>query len=520
MRTLATAAGALLVYLIWKSLSWGMTGDAPLFHYIAWLMSEGLVPYRDIFDFNMPGVYVVHLAVLAIGGPGDLAWRLFDLGALAAIAVLLYLFCRPQSGRWGAAAAALLFGLYHLASGHWVAGQRDFLLCGILLAAMLAICRPLEGPRSRIWLVAAGLVLGLGVTIKPFAGLAWLVLAAAAGLLTPGSPRRRWVAAAIVLAAGTVPLIAVVAWLAAAGALGPFLEILLDYTLPFYGGFGVGPLGAWRHPGPGVDGWPFLLFFVFLGLLGLSARVEPGGAPRRWLALLGFAYGVVHYALQGKGWGYHYYPLVCFLLALAAPVLRAAAGSEAGWGRFAGRSWREAALSLSPRQVGAATFALAVVALGVGGATGRSIFDLADTYGERGRALVADLSKLVPPGESVQALDDTYANATLALLRLEIRQPTPFITDTPLFADPADPRIRRLQKSFVADLAAKHPAAVVVAKHNMVRRNFDRVRELPGLGAFLQEHYTVAVNRPRAYVIWLRKDLAAPKAPSGAGGSR
>ena len=55
-------------------------------HYIAWLIAQGAVPYRDAFDMNLPGVYLLHLAVLQVGGPGDLAWRLFDLGWLAATA--------------------------------------------------------------------------------------------------------------------------------------------------------------------------------------------------------------------------------------------------------------------------------------------------------------------------------------------------------------------------------------------------------------------------------------------------
>src|SRR3990172_3652857 len=52
-------------------------------HYIAWLLTQGAVPYRDAFDMNVPGVYLVHLAVLAVGGSGDWPWRLFGLCWLA-----------------------------------------------------------------------------------------------------------------------------------------------------------------------------------------------------------------------------------------------------------------------------------------------------------------------------------------------------------------------------------------------------------------------------------------------------
>ena len=56
-------------------------------HYIVWLISQGAVPYRDTFDMNMPGVYLIHLAVLAVGGAGDLAWLVFERGWLAVAGV-------------------------------------------------------------------------------------------------------------------------------------------------------------------------------------------------------------------------------------------------------------------------------------------------------------------------------------------------------------------------------------------------------------------------------------------------
>ena len=85
------------------------------------------MPYRDAFD-RLPGFYLLHLAVLRVGGAGDWAWRLFDLGWLAATCGLLLAYCHRISHGWAAVSAALLFALYHLSGGAWHAGQRDFLL--------------------------------------------------------------------------------------------------------------------------------------------------------------------------------------------------------------------------------------------------------------------------------------------------------------------------------------------------------------------------------------------------------
>jgi hypothetical protein len=78
---LAAAAGSLL----WRSLDWPLVGDASIFHFIAGQMQMGAVPYRDIVDINMPLIYFIHLAVVAMGGMGDVAWRAFDLTASALI---------------------------------------------------------------------------------------------------------------------------------------------------------------------------------------------------------------------------------------------------------------------------------------------------------------------------------------------------------------------------------------------------------------------------------------------------
>ena len=74
--TLALAVVVTLVgWLAWRSLGWPLVHDAPLMNYVAWRIAEGAVPYRDLFDMNFPGVYLLHLlaknAVQSLFGVGD-----------------------------------------------------------------------------------------------------------------------------------------------------------------------------------------------------------------------------------------------------------------------------------------------------------------------------------------------------------------------------------------------------------------------------------------------------------------
>src|SRR5688572_31820122 len=83
--------------LAWRSRSWPLVHDAPILHYIAWRLADGAAPYRDVFDMNQPGVYLLHLAVLKTLGAGDVAWRAFDLAWLALTALAVAAVAAP----WG-----------------------------------------------------------------------------------------------------------------------------------------------------------------------------------------------------------------------------------------------------------------------------------------------------------------------------------------------------------------------------------------------------------------------------------
>src|SRR5438477_11800905 len=55
------------------SLSWRMQHDAPLMMYFGWLQdAHGFVPYRDIFDMNMPGAHIAYMLIGKLLGYSDL----------------------------------------------------------------------------------------------------------------------------------------------------------------------------------------------------------------------------------------------------------------------------------------------------------------------------------------------------------------------------------------------------------------------------------------------------------------
>src|SRR2546428_729642 len=224
---LAVLAGA----LAWRSRGWPLIHDAALMHYIAWRIGEGAVPYRDLFDMNFPGVYLLHMIVLKLFGSSDAGWRAFDLIWLTATSLAAAALAAPW-GRLAAAGAGLFFAVYHLAAGAWQTGQRDFLLCPFLLLAALGVARWAERPGRPASLAWGGLALGAGITVKPHAGLFAAALLVFVAVVARRTGRSVACAAAILAAAVAVAPAAATSWLAAKGALAAWREIVFDYLLP------------------------------------------------------------------------------------------------------------------------------------------------------------------------------------------------------------------------------------------------------------------------------------------------
>ncbi|HEY3099202.1 MAG TPA: hypothetical protein VGL14_09855 [Methylomirabilota bacterium] len=463
--------GLLVVVLLVRSLPWPLIQDAPVMHYIAWRIGEGDVPYRDLYDINQPGVYVLHLALLRTLGAGDGAWRAFDLGWLAATAAAVAWL----AARWGAISAAgagLGFTAYHLAGGAWQAGQRDFLLCVFLVAGALGVARWLE-MRGGAWsLAGAGLALGAAVGVKPYAvlfagALGVLVLVAAARRCGAGGTLRAL--GVYVAGAAAVPT-ALGLWLALAGALRAWADIVFGYALPVYGHLGrAAPWFGYRWPG-----WiPFgVAVIAVLVAAAASRRLDA----RHLVAAVGVVYGVVHYVGQAKGSEYHLYPLAAFVCVLAFAALTPTLSARRAW-------------------LGVGTALMLAVVLVLLAAKGLEASDAPWIWDKerRVRVLVDDLRGGLAPGDTVQVLD--VADGGLhALLRLHVAQPTRFVYDVFFFHEAERPVVRALRAEFIAALEARPPRFIVLMR-GWPSGDYDRIRYFPALAELLARRYDVVVTR-------------------------
>ena len=471
------------------SFHWPLIHDVPLMNYIAWRIATGAVPYRDIFDMNMPGTYLIHILALRLFGSSDLGWRLFDLLWLLVTAVVLYLFCRPMSP-WAGLLSAALFVSYHLSLGALSLGQRDFLLCLFLITGAHLLARSIEAGGRGVLSFFAGLSLGFGTTIKPHAILYEAgALVALVGFLAQNR-RQSWKWPGLVFLAGAAVAPAAMAlWLIKVGGLQPLVQMVTGYLIPYYpklGGVSAAAL-AWQILKPN-------LFWVMLSVAApfVVPRLRSGNSPRYALAIVGAAYGVGHYALQERGWWYHEYPFHLFLCIAVALCLG---------GLLSQPEWKPRLLALLcllmfAYPLTAACYRVAAQPMSGEEALGKK--DLLD-------GLVAYLRPRIDPAHDTVQTMDTAAGGVDALWVLHIREATRFMYDFHLLYFDNEPFVRQMRSEFMSELRTARPKYVILFRWSWPPpSDYQRFQNFPEFCRWLDDFYVMEHEQPAYRIFRLR----------------
>jgi len=327
--------------------------------------------------------------------------------------------------------------------------------------------------RGGAWsLGGAGLALGAAIGLKPYA----VVFAGALGVIVVVTAVRRGdVIEAIrslvaYVAGGLAVPVALGAWLALAGGLRAWVDVIFGYALPVYGH--LGRSAPWL--GHRWLGW-IPLGLAAVGAL-VAALVTRRADARHLVAAVGIVYGVVNYVGQAKGSEYHLYPLATFVFLLAFSALKPAL--------TVGRAWLNATFTV--------VLAASLVLLTAKGLEASDAVWMWDKE-RRVRVLVDDLSRGLAPGDTVQVLD--VADGGLqALLRLHVRQPTRFLYDVFFFHEADRPVVRAIRAEFVAALEARPPRFIVLMR-GWPSGDYDRIRYFPALADLLARRYDIVVTR-------------------------
>jgi len=468
---------ALLIVQAGYSTRWPIAHDeAPLFYEAFLMRAEGLVPYRDLFDFQMPGSFIAYSILGRLSGFDSFRIRILDLTILTALLAITF-FALRRFGKTPALAAAILFGLKYLQGGPSMALQREYLLLIFVAFAVWISMRDELTLKHRITL---GLLFGLAAVIKPHAAIGLIPIlffdisdmVKRLKLTLPTAAVRSILPAA---AGFLIPVLAMVAWLGLTGALTPFITIAANYW-PLYSqvnGQMEVTAGAARMS---------LLLNQFLRLGGNGLWLIPAfigiyfnqNKKTYLLASLALCYAI-YPAFSGQFFPYHYIPFTYFIILLASLSIP----------------------TFDLRPMTFSSFILTIFLLlpsqtFIRQLEGKPIATSTDRAEEISRFLEKNLQK----GDTVQPLDWT-GGTLLAMLETRAHIATPYIFDFYFYHHVSNPYIQSLRADFMNDLQAASPRFIieVTAIDKPWITGPDTSRKFPELREFLNKNYSIAIQK-------------------------
>lgn len=495
--------GALLVLLAVLSLKWRMIHDLPIMMYLAFLMDRfGYVPYRDFFDFNMPGTYLIHLFIGKIFRYGDFGFRLFDLLYLGAILTTTW-FWLKNINRKVAWCGVVLFGLVYLGYGPYMSMQREYL---IILPVSAAILVSASFPRlsHAVRFFVVGFLFGLSATIKPQAALGFpLVFLFQAGeikkqdngFLSVSGFSQILLSALVGFAS---PIVILLAYLWQAGALVYFFDMVRNY-LPLYSSLSGGhqTLFGFQRAQYLIKGFLSLgscdlwLMPAAIGIFISFFHSDHTPTQKRqvrlliWLAVL---YGI-YPVFAGKFWTYHYL-IFCYFVVLLSSLCFVE--QRKGLHKLQ-RAFPVVIILL-------VIFLRVISPLKIV----ERIRDLKEVP-RIGRVdeIAGGLKSHVKPGTKVQPLDWT-GGAVHAMLIAQAQIATPFVYDFHFYHHVSSEYIQNLRRRFLKDLTASNPRFIIqIRTAKPWVSGFDTTREFEELQNLLNANYS-EVFEGNGYAIYER----------------
>ena len=497
--------GAAIVFGGWSLLSvtWPLSGDAGVFAWMADTVHRGGAPYADSWDTKGAAAWLPSLLVETVFGRTAWGIRLFDIAmvvaALAAMRSIARRLGQPGDGR----VAITLYALWYASLDFWQSAQPD----GWVASWLVIACWCALSGRA-MWIVAAGVLVGFATLVKPFylgyIVVLWIVVATSRSR-TQSQRLAQGALAALGVAVGVGAVLALTAhWHGLAG----FWEVQ-RWNRDVYARLG----DPWLTRIPAIFKGALIMPWGIVAPMALFGAIRPTREHRRTIAALtvGFLGAVAGVMLQGKGWMYHWLPMLPFLALLAdigfASLRAETAGEIAGRFRFLALTLALSVAIITPlqqfyRYVRSRSSAESVAAYEAHefryyGRHAGSVYTIVDS-----------LSRVSSDSARILVWAMQPAPQYLAGLRL----PTRYAVIRPLY-DGAGTEIRaQYRAAFVSEMIAAParwwllPTSALLSREEELRGN--RIEAFPGAVNLLHSAYRAA-DSTAEWIVYERKPVAA-----------
>lgn len=324
--------------------------DQGIYAMVASGLLDGKLPYRDIWDFKPPGIYLLYAVAFGALGESMLAPRILEVVGFVGIALAFQRLGKVYFGsRTAGLLAAAVACLVYAQMEFWHSGQPESFGAFFIVGALVLTARNPAGRRQRYlnW-AGIGILFGCAFLLKPPLGGGALVCAAYLGRQVALEHERPAIAIVPFLVVGLsslLPIAACALWFWAAGGWSALYWTLGEFT-PGYTALGWNGASAPELFYYAVEEC-FFRFSALIGLGFLAAIImRPLHSREREAIFLVSGIASIQLAgiaLQGKFFPYHY--------AATLPLLALIAGL--GWYKL----WRRSA---TQGPTGAVLFAMVI----------------------------------------------------------------------------------------------------------------------------------------------------------------
>lgn len=467
---------------------WQWMWDTQVMHYVVLLMRHGRIPYRTIYDINMPGAYLTERWALAIFGGGDLGWRIYEYALLGSLTLSMMVVAKGVD--WAAGLfAGVLVALQLGSLGPWQAAERDEVMTVLLAIGYAFLFTALRKHRAAMML-PFGLAFGIAMLIKPTVLPLTLCLLLFSLVVLRKKGRRLLPHLGYAIVGLAIAGAILLQFLVSMHATKAFIYTLTQ-VIPAYSAAG-GPSWAVLIRRSMTQAF---LVYIPLALL-LAFNRERTANWEMWAVRAGFIFGLFSYFLQRKGYDYHRVPLLSFGLLWIGMEFFAAL-KERDWRRYvavAGLAFGVLLIApMNVRKTRANKETNAAVPV--------LQHDLKDLGGESLQ-------------EKVECLD-MVGGCYSALFRMGLAGSTGFTGDAGLFALTDNAVVQSYRNLFLKDVAEAPPKVIILGNDFFEKStySFEKLNTWPAFNQFLAAHYRLYGNRgpftlygyPMAYRIYVLK---------------
>ncbi|MBX6360603.1 MAG: hypothetical protein IRZ03_11055 [Acidobacterium ailaaui] len=483
--------------LLVESFHWYQLVDSPVLNYISYLLLNGKIIYRDVFDINLPGCYCLIMFSEKFLGISDTSFRIFDL-ILLIFSIFSIIMIFRRINLFISIFSALCFASIHLAGGPADLLERDYLLIPFIGFATYFFFKFLKNPENSFFnLFMAGFLFSYAIIIKPFVSILALfyILFYFFTFLHKVKQLKLLINILSFFSFLLIFPSIMIIWIYHIHSLQQFLFIFFKYAPVFYQNRQDSLKNIILSMLFTPVGFYLFILFMLIPFYPILIRYLKNNSDYKilfFLLLISCTWGFISYFFQITVWPYHLYPLYFYLSCLVSFIIFILINHTKSFVFYVQSFQYLILLSLFldflmyRTLVGKSNYINQYYA--------NPLFQPVQDRPNMINDIIHELSHVVSAGDTVEVYDNTQEGDNI-LFRMHLFTPTRFVQEIHFSWGNIDENkyIRQIWEEYIYTFFHHPPKAIIIFSSNKVFDNtaFSNVKFYQQLYQFVDSHYSI-----------------------------